>query len=643
MIVGTAGHIDHGKTLLVKALTGIDCDRLKEEKARGITIELGFAYTPLPGGGVLGFVDVPGHERFVHTMLAGAASIDFALLVVAADDGVMPQTREHLQILDLLGLREGIVALNKADLVSEERLAEVEREVRTALTETSLAAADILTLSAATGAGVEALQRRLVEEAESRPARAHRGAFRMAVDRSFTVAGAGTVVTGVVVSGRIATGDTVIGLPAGTEARVRAIHALGRPAETAEAGQRAALNVVGLDRQAVARGHWLVAPDLAATSARFDARFRLLLTEPRPLRTWAPVHLHVGATSLEARVVMLEGEVLAPGESGLVQIVASTPLPVRAGDRIVLRDAGGERTIGGGTVIDPAAPQRFRRTPARLATLAAMGEPEGELAVAALLELEPGIVDLSGFAAGRGLSKDETQGLIEAVAPHLVEIEGRQFAASPAALDGLGAKAKAALAAFHAARPEQVGMSSDALRLALAVRLTRPNWHAVLAMLAPRGEIVLQGGLVRLANHASSLGAGDQRLWERIEAAIDGVSRYRPPAVRELAEATGQPITGVRKLLKTMARMGTVVEVATDRFFLRPAVGELGRMAAELAAASPTQTFTAAGVRDRAGSGRSVGIQILEHFDRRGLTLRQGEARRIVKHPDALFGSRKPR
>ncbi len=640
MIVGTAGHIDHGKTLLVKALTGVDCDRLKEEKARGITIELGFAYTPLPGGGILGFVDVPGHERFVHTMLAGAASIEFVVLVVAADDGVMPQTREHLQILDLLGVRDGVVALNKVDLVDAQRLAEVEGEIRAALAATSLAGADILQVSAATGAGVSALQDRLVEEAVSRPARASRGAFRMAVDRSFTVPGAGTVVTGVVVSGRVATGETVIGLPAGTEARVRSIHALGQPAEAAEAGERAALNVAGLDRMAISRGHWLATPGQSSTSARFDATFRLLATERKPLRTWMPVHLHVGTSSVEARLVLLESETMAPGRSGLVQIVASEPLPIRACDRLVARDAGGERTIGGGTVVDPAAPQRFRRTPARLSALAAMAEPEPELALAQLIELAPGIVDVTSFATGRGLSATETARLVEAVSPVLADVDGRQFASAPSVVENLASAIKARLAAFHAASPERPGMQSDVLRLAIEARLTRLQWRALLAMLAPSGEIIAQGGLVRLATHSSSLGAADQKLWERIEAAIGDAHRFRPPQVRELAEATGQPVTAVRKLMKTMARIGAVVEVASDRFFLRPALVELGLMAAEIAGKSEARTFTAAEFRDRAGSGRSVGIQVLEHFDRRGLTLRQGDVRRVVKDPLVVFGER---
>ncbi|MGE0767168.1 MAG: selenocysteine-specific translation elongation factor [Hyphomicrobiaceae bacterium] len=640
MIVGTAGHIDHGKTLLVKALTGVDCDRLKEEKARGITIELGFAYTPLPNGGTLGFVDVPGHERFVHTMLAGAASIDFVVLVVAADDGVMPQTREHLQILDLLGLADGIVVINKADLVDEARIEQVEEEMREALLATSLADADILRVSAATGAGIPELKQRLVEEALSRPDRTSRGAFRMAVDRSFTVAGAGTVVTGVVMAGSVATGETVVALPAGVQGRVRAIHALGKPSETGSAGERVALNLAGVDRQTITRGNWLLSPDQQSSSARFDARFRLLDSEARPLRTWAPVHLHVGTSAIETRIVLLEGETLAPGHSALVQLVTSTPLPVRARDRIIARDAGGERTIGGGIVVDPAAPQRFRRTPARLTALEAMSERDAAVALDGLLALQPGIVDLTAFAIGRGLAAVETDGLIEEVEPVVAESQGRRFVALAETVERLGGEVVERLAQFHAASPERPGIIEDVLRLGMETRLTRPHMKALLAMLATRGDVVAQGGLVRLASHTSSLGAADQRLWERLAAAIGDDNRFRPPQVRDLAEATGQPITAVRKLLKVMARLGAVVEVSTDRFFLKPALLELGRMAGELADGNAEKTFTAAEFRDRAGSGRNVGIQILEHFDRRGLTLRQGDVRRVVKDPGVVFGDR---
>ncbi len=638
MIVGTAGHIDHGKTLLVKALTGVDCDRLKEEKARGITIELGFAYTDLPDGGTLGFVDVPGHERFVHTMLAGAASIDFVILVVAADDGVMPQTREHLAILDLLGLSHGVVALNKIDLVDETRRHEVEAELAATLAGTALEGAEIFPVSAATGQGIEALKARLAAAAADHAGRSRDGAFRMAVDRAFTVAGAGTVATGSIIAGRIAVGDTVVALPSGAEARVRTIHAQGKPAGEAGAGDRAALNLAGLDRQDVARGAWLVSPAHRLESRRFDAHLRLLASEKRGLRTWTPVHLHIATSEIEARLVMLEHDTMAPGSRQFVQVVASAPLPVRCGDRFVVRDAGAERTIGGGVVLDPGAPQRFRRTPARLEILAARSAPDPLDRLERLLDLDPGIVDLTGFVLECGMLAEEADALVELLEPVEGKAGDRRYVAPAAKLEPLGATVEAALAAFHAASPERPGMPEDRLRLAIEPRLPKPQFKALLALLAPAGRIVTQGGQVRLASHTSSLGAADQRLWDRIEKAIDGEFRFRPPQVRELSEATGQPIAVVRKLLKTMARLGVVVEVATDRFFLKPALLDLGVLAGEIAEANADKVFTAAEFRDRAGSGRNVGIQILEHFDRRGLTLRKGDARRVVKDPAIIFG-----
>jgi len=638
MIVGTAGHIDHGKTLLVKALTGVDCDRLKEEKARGITIELGFAYVPLPGGGTLGFVDVPGHERFVHTMLAGASSVDFVMLVVAATDGVMPQTREHLQILSLLGLSDGLVVLTKSDLVDAARLDEVEADVRHLLTGTSLEHADVLRVSATTGTGIDALNDRLIDEASSRPDKGPRGSFRMAVDRSFTVSGAGTVVTGVVVAGRVALGENVLILPGRKSARVGTIHALGKPADMGRAGDRVAVNIAGIDRQSIVRGSWLVTPEQPEESARFDATLHLLPSEPRPLRTWTPVHLHLGTSAIEARIVLLEHDTLIPGQAGLVQIVGAETLPVRASDRFVVRDAGGERTIGGGSIIDPTAPQRFRRTPERIAALIAMADVDEAVALDALLNLQPGIIDLTSFASGRGLTADETNDLIEVVEACVGEANGHRHVALAPTVERLASQMREALSRFHTANPERPGMTEDALRLALPTRLTRAQMKAMLAMVDPGRDIVTQAKLVRLASHTSALGGNDQRLWERLETLIGGNHRFRPPQVRELSEATGQPIALVRKLLKTMARLGAVVEVAADRFFLKPALLELGRIARDLADGNSGKTFTAAEFRDRAGSGRGVGIQILEHFDRRGLTLRQGDARRVIKDPAAVFG-----
>ena len=318
MIVGTAGHIDHGKTALVRALTGVETDRLKEEKTRGISIELGYAYTALEHGDVLGFVDVPGHERLVHTMVAGATGIDFALLVVAADDGVMPQTREHLAILELLGITRGAVALTKVDRVDDQRLRQVQAELTAELAPTALRAAPVFPLNALApdDPGTAALRRHLHDAAAHNPVRQDDALFRLAVDRVFTLTGHGVVTTGTVFSGRIRTGDTLVVMPSGTPARVRGIHAQNQASDSGHAGQRCAINVAGVDKDSISRGDWLADPRLFAPTTRIDVRLRLLAGSNLRLAPWAPLHVHMGTTHRVAHVVPLESGTLSAGDSG---------------------------------------------------------------------------------------------------------------------------------------------------------------------------------------------------------------------------------------------------------------------------------------------------------------------------------------
>ena len=378
MIVGTAGHIDHGKTSLVKALTGVDADRLPQEKARGITLDLGYAYTPLADGAVLGFVDVPGHERLVHNMLAGATGIDFVLLVVAADDGPMPQTREHLQILDLLGLTRGAVALTKIDVVTAQRLADARSEIDALVHESPLRDAPVFPVSSQTGAGVDALRAHLNEETRRGPPRRVAGRFRLAIDRCFTLKGAGTVVTGSVHAGRVRVEDTLLLSPLGVAVRVRSIHAQDRPAQEGIAGQRCALNLTGVefDKATVERGHWVLDPVLHAPTQRIDVRLCVVQSEPRALRHWTPVHVHLGALDVTGRVALLEAEALEPGASALAQLVLDRPVGALRGDRFVLRDQSATRAIGGGIVLDHCAPQRGRRNAQRLSVLRALELPD---------------------------------------------------------------------------------------------------------------------------------------------------------------------------------------------------------------------------------------------------------------------------
>ena len=375
MIVGTAGHIDHGKTALVKALTGVDADRLKEEKARGITIDLGYAYSDLGDGRQLGFVDVPGHERFVHNMLAGATGIDAALLVVSAAEGIKPQTVEHLQIMDLLGLDRGIVALTKADLANDDQLLERMAEVETLLSSTSLKGAEIIPVSAITGQGIDELKSKLLTLGES--GKGTTGHARLAVDRCFLLPGAGVVVTGTVHAGEIRVGDHLLLTPSGLEARVRSLHAQNRAAEVGHAGERCALNLSGarLSKEAIKRGDWVVSPALHAPSDRLDVELKMLASEEEPLKHWSPAHIHLGAAHVMGRVALLDGDRLMPGSSGLAQLVLDEKVGALAGDRVILRDPSALRTIAGAAVVDPFGPPRNRRTPRRLAELRALRQP----------------------------------------------------------------------------------------------------------------------------------------------------------------------------------------------------------------------------------------------------------------------------
>ncbi|MGI9513930.1 MAG: selenocysteine-specific translation elongation factor [Anderseniella sp.] len=645
MIIGTAGHIDHGKTLLVKALTGVATDRLKEEKARGISIELGFAYVPVtesstqvrPCGDVLGFVDVPGHEKFVHTMVAGATGIDFALLVVAADDGVMPQTREHLQVLDLLGIAEGVVALNKVDLVDADRVRTVESQIRDLLVGTSLEGSDMLPVSAAQGTGVEALKQRLLEETASRPDRPVRGRFRLAIDRCFTLQGTGTVVTGAVRSGSVRAGDKMLALPSGQEVRVRTLHAQGQESEIGTAGERCALNLAGVERSALSRGDWLVDPNSANVTDRFDAELRLLGTEERVIRTWSPVYLHVGTSRVLARVVMLSADKLRPGQKALVQIVTERPLPLIFGDLFVIRDVGAGRTMGGGHVIDPRASRRGRRTAARQEARDALYNSDAAEALDGLFSIEPGIVDLSGFVEARNLSRLEVEELLDLLEPEVFTVGGRSFAAEAEVIAKIGQTITQKLAPFHEEHPDLPGMPLAMLRRMMEPRLTKPTFDAVIAILVGQEVLATVAGTVRLPSHTSSIRAADQNLWERLQALLEA-RRCQPPPLSEISEDLNQPIGDLRKVCKTMARLGDLVEVRKDRFFLKSALVEFGELAHQIAKANQPETFTVAEFRDRAGCGRAIAIQVLEYFDRLGITGRRGDTRIVSKAPTEVFG-----
>ncbi|GGF04994.1 selenocysteine-specific translation factor [Aliidongia dinghuensis] len=641
MIIGTAGHIDHGKTALVKALTGIDCDRLKEEKARGITIDLGFAYWPIEGGRVLGFVDVPGHERFVHTMLAGAGGIDFALLVVAADDGIMPQTLEHLAILDLLGIEHGLVALTKADLVTPERLEEVSQAVRSVLAATALADIGILPVSALTGLGIEELGARLAAAAAETAERSAEGGFRLAVDRVFTLAGIGVVATGTVLAGEVRVGDAVELSPSGLSARVRSLHAQNRPAETGRCGDRCALNLAGpgIGKEAIRRGDMVLAPGLHAPTDRIDATLRVLTGEAKPISQWFPARLHHATAEVGARVVLLGDGSIEPGTTAEVQLVLDRPIAAAQRDRYVLRDVSAQRTIGGGRFIDLRGPARRRRTPERAAQRAALALADAQTAFTALLAAPPFAADLAAYARDRGLSAMQTEKMAREAGLVLLEAGTARIAIAPDRWQSFAASVTEQLAAYHAENPDLQGMGREKLRLQLTPRLPAPVFVATLQRLARDGGLVLDGAFVRLASHTVRLAPGDEAAWAVIAPLLGGAERFRPPRVRDIAGMTGRVERDVRRLLKLAGRLGWADEVAPDHFFLRPTVREMIGLLIEEAGRAPGGELTAAQFRDRLDNGRKVAIQILEFFDRHGVTLRKGDLRRPNRHRLDLFGA----
>jgi selenocysteine-specific elongation factor len=641
VIVGLAGHIDHGKTALVKALTGVAGDRLKDEKARGITIDLGFAYMPTRSGQPIGFIDVPGHERFVHTMLAGASGVDFALLTIAVDDGIMPQTLEHLAILDLLGIDRGAVAVTKTDLASPEFIENVARQAKAMIAATRLALAEVLTVSALSGAGVDALRAHLEEAAGAIRDRRAGQRFRLAVDRVFTLSGVGVVATGTVLSGSVHLGDRIQLSPSGLFARVRSLHAQNRPAEAAHAGERCALNLTGpsITKDAIRRGDVALDPELHAPTDRIDARIRVLPTEKKPIGQWFPVRLHHAAAEAGARIVLFDDRPIAPGEEAHVQLVLDRPIAAASHDRFVVRDVSAQRTLGGGVFLDLRAKARGRRTPERRDQRAALALADPSASFAALLETPPFAFDLAAFARDRALSTEGKDQLASALGLVVLETGDSRIALTRDRWALFASAMLERIGAYHAENPDLQGLGREQLRVTSQPKLPKPAFDAALKKLAGSGQLILDGAFVRLPSHEVQLAPEDQAAWEAAAPLLGGAQRFRPPRVRDLAAATGRAEKDLRRVLKRVGRMGWADEVAHDHFFLRSTVSEMTTIIADLSASAKDGSFSAAQFRDQVDNGRKVAIQILDFFDRHGVTLRKGDERRINRHRLDLFGA----
>jgi selenocysteine-specific elongation factor len=611
MILGTAGHIDHGKTSLVRALTGVDTDRLPEEKRRGITIDLGFAPLQLDGIGTLGVVDVPGHEAFVRTMVAGATGIDLALLVVAADEGVMPQTREHLAILRLLGVRAGVVALTKADLVDDEWLALVRDDVVAAVADGPLADAPIVAVSSVTGEGVEALRDALAAAARRVPGRSTADLFRMPIDRAFTIRGTGTVVTGTVWSGTLRRDATLRLFPSGDAVRVRGLQAHGHAVERIHAGERAAIALAGVELSRVGRGAVLVAGDAWRPSTVLRADVALLDDVARPVGPRNQLRLHLGTSEVGARLVATGGA-LAPGEHRPARIVVDEPVVARTGDRFVLRGGSPLGTVGGGVVTDPLAPQRARAWAQRADSVAdALDQFLRESALTGL--------DVAELPVRLGVGDKELADLL--TASDAWRVADRLYA--PSARAQVVERIRFTLAEYHAAHPLDPGAPRQWLRT--RIRVAEAVVDAVLEELVSAGELVLEQGDVRLAGFTTRLSEKQRALADQIVARLTAAGA-EPPSVEELAASLGASSADVASVTRLLARQGELVAVEPNRYFMRSTVTQL--VTRVQGGMSEGETYGPAELREFVGLSRKFLIPFLEFCDREGYTVRNDLGRR---------------
>ncbi|CAG0968635.1 partial Selenocysteine-specific elongation factor, partial [Rhodocyclaceae bacterium] len=550
----------------------------------------------------------------VHNMLAGATGIDFLLLVIAADDGPMPQTREHLAIAGLLGIARGAVALTKTDAVTPERLAAARQEIAALLAGTPLAEAPVFPVAATRGEGVAALKEHLLAAARSLGERQAQGGFRLAIDRVFTLQGIGLVVTGTAFSGRVAVGDTVTITPPGLAARVRGLHVQDRKAQEGHAGQRIAINLAGdFEKADLARGMWVAAPRLHQPIARFQCEVQAL----EPLRHWLPVHVHLGAADVTGRLALLEGETLAPGEAMLAEITLDRPVGILAHDRFVLRDQSAARTLGGGRILDIFPPTRHKRAPERLAMLRLMADEDPAPALAAALERQPAGVDLDRWALARNL--DEPDALWRSLGLTVVDDAGARIGFPATGWQALAVRLLAALAAEHERAPEMIGVERDRLRRLTLPALSRAAFDRLVGELLAAGRLGQTGGWLHLPEHRATLATTDADLWKLLKQLLDAAP-FQPPRVRDMAKASGMAEDTVRNLMKRVARVGLVYPVAHDHYFTAEAVARLAAHVDDLNARDGAAR--AAALRDIVGGGRKVAIHILEFFDRVGYTRR---------------------
>ena len=633
IVVGTAGHIDHGKTALVRALTGVDADRLPEEKRRGITIDLGFADLDL-GDVRVGFVDVPGHERFVKNMLAGAHGIDLVALVIAADEGVMPQTREHFDICRLLGVRSGLVVLTKADAVDEELLELVGAEAAELVAGSFLEGAPAVAVSARTGQGIEELKAALRDAALAVPERSHETVTRLPVDRSFTMRGFGAVATGTLVAGEIHEGDELELLPAGARVRVRGLQVHGASVRAAEAGQRTAVNLGGVETSGVERGMVLAPAGRLRPTQVLDAFVNVLGDAPRPLRTRQRVRVHHGTAEVLARVAALEesGEI-APGASGLVQLRLESPIVALPGDRFILRTYSPQQTIAGGEILDAHAQKRRGRE--RASARAALGALRGadNAARLAFYVESAGAAGLrrAEAAARTGWRDDVLEAALSEAVKRGALVEAEGVLAGSEVFKGLLRAAVEEVEAHHRREPLSRGLARETLRERVFARAAPELFRAALKAASEEGSLVAERELVRAGGHSLELSPADAALRERLEAVYRDAGLEAPTLEEAFARAGGTRPEHTRKILQLLLDAGALVRVREDLLFHREALERLTAALRSYADAhAPERLIDVAAFKELSGVSRKYAIPLLEYFDRERVTRRAGDRRLIL-------------
>lgn len=661
MLIATAGHVDHGKTSLIKALTRIETDRLSEEKKRGLSIELGFAYQSLGPAGTIGFVDVPGHEKFLSNMLSGVAGIDMAMLVIAADDGPMIQTLEHLSILQLLGIRRGLVVISKADQVDSVRLQEVKNEVSRLTNDSFLKNSPVFVVSSLDMQGINSLAAHLDYCAGTLERPDHKQQkFRLAIDRWFTKDGQGLVVAGTVFSGSASVGDKLLltrsqlsasgagisdsiavanrglTLPENEETvRIRSIHSNGSTSAIACAGQRCAINIAGnnIETGKISRGDWLLATHRSPASYHLDARLRILKTEVRPFKHWTPVHAYIGASHHIARVAMLPTDhVIKPKENAYVRLVFESAVYAIAGDRFIIRDQAAQRTIGGGTIIDPYGPLKGRSKPTRFHQLAKMENGDRTKALTSLLAEAPAGMKLKPLVNSWNLSDSGISQLIESVKP--VQLSEVIFDASQ--WQSLNRSIIDFLNGWAIENSDRQGLHPEYLRKDLDLPIGYTTLIDILNRLIADGSLARTGHLIHPSKHMAKISDSDQKFWKIVELQLENHGPC-PPVVHDLAGLLDIDVEALREKMHRMTQLGRVIKVGGNRYYPVHTLKHIEGLILQLASDNESGRFTPSQFRDVSGIGRRPSVDILEFFDSNGLTQRLGDERVVIGKANSAF------